>query len=133
MTVAQISHAACTTAGSSIGEKGFAMKIVTSEKVTTASARVYILLDIVRGKSVEVIQSLRNRPGVVIADILEGAPDVLLMLEALNRQELTKLTVETMASVENMTENICLLPVQNQVGVVDVKMRFDRRKYRRGN
>ena len=77
------------------------------------SHRVYILLDIVAGKSEEVAQSLWDRPGVVKADLLEGSPDLLVICEAFNRQKLSELTVEALATVEQVTENVCLLPVRS--------------------
>jgi hypothetical protein len=80
------------------------------------SHRAYILLDIADGKSAEAVQSLRDRPGVVKADLLEGSPDILVICEAFNRQRLAELTVGALATVEQVTENMCLLPVQSQPG-----------------
>ncbi len=76
------------------------------------SARVYILLDIVHGKSEYVIQALRGKPGVVMADPLEGPPDVIIVVEAPKRQQLAELTIQALASVETMTEGLRLLPAQ---------------------
>jgi hypothetical protein len=78
------------------------------------SHRVYILLDIAEGKSAEAAQSLCERQGIVKADLLEGSPDLLVICEAFNRQKLAKLTVGALAAVEQVTENVCLLPVRNQ-------------------
>jgi hypothetical protein len=78
------------------------------------SYRVYILLDIAEGKSAEAVQSLCDKPGVVKTDLLEGSPDLLVICEAFNRQTLAELTVGAMAAVEQVTENVCLLPVRNQ-------------------
>lgn len=77
------------------------------------SHRVYILLDIAEGKSAEAAQSLCDRPCVVKADLLEGSPDLLVICEAFNRQKLAELTIEALAEVEQVTENVCLLPVRN--------------------
>ena len=74
--------------------------------------RVYILLDIVGGKSEEVARSLLGKPSVVKVDLLEGPPDLIVICEAFKRQELAKLTIEALAKVEQMTENVCLLPVR---------------------
>ena len=76
------------------------------------SARVYILLDIVRGKSEYVIQALRGKPGVVMVDPLEGPPDVIIVVEAPKRQKLAELTIQALASVETMTEGLRLLPLK---------------------
>jgi hypothetical protein len=77
------------------------------------SHRVYILLDIVDGKSEEVAQSLQGRPGVVKADLLEGSPNLLVICETFSRQKLAELTVEVLAAVEQDTENVSLLPVRS--------------------
>jgi len=78
------------------------------------SHRVYILLDIAKGKSAEAVQSLCDRPGVVKADLLEGSPDLLVICEAFNRQKLAKLAVGAIAAVEQVTENVSFLPVRSQ-------------------
>ena len=97
------------------------------------SHRVYILLDILLdiadGKSEEVAQSLGGIPGVVKADLLEGSPGLLVMCEALSRQMLAKLTVEALAMVEQVTENVCLLPVRSQSGGTGTSTPFKRMKY----
>ncbi len=77
------------------------------------SARAYILLDIIDKKAEQVVQALRSRPGVVMTDLLEGPPDVVLMVEAPNRQKLAKLSIEALTLVESVTEDVCLLPVYN--------------------
>ena len=75
--------------------------------------RAYVLLDVRDGKAEQVVLALRSMPGVAIADLLEGPPDVFLMVEAPSRQKLAKLTVGALVSVESMTEDLCLLPVHN--------------------
>jgi hypothetical protein len=77
------------------------------------SHRVYILLDVAEGKSAEAAQSLCDRPGVVKADLLEGSPDILVICEAFSRQKLAKLAVGALAAVEQVTENVSLLPVRS--------------------
>jgi len=76
------------------------------------SARVYVLLDVVDGKSDEVAQALRGKPGVVIADLLEGPPDIIMVVEASERQKLIKLTMQALASVEAATEGLNLIPTR---------------------
>jgi len=78
------------------------------------SQRVYVLLDIVDGKSEEVAQSLSGRPGVVKVDLLEGSPDLILICEAIDRQKLAEFTVKALATVEKETENVSLLPVRSR-------------------
>jgi len=92
------------------------------------SHRVYILLDIADRKSEEVAQSLRRRPGVVKVDLLEGSPDLLVICEAFNRQKLAKLTVEALAAVEQVTENVCLLPVRSKSANASTRKLSNQRK-----
>ena len=75
------------------------------------SVRVYVLLNVTDEKAGPVTQTLRSKPGVSFSDLLEGPPDVVLSVKAPNRQKLAKLTIESLASIESMTEGIWLLPV----------------------
>lgn len=74
--------------------------------------RVYILLDIVDGKAEHVTQVLRESPGVVTVDVLEGPPDVIIAMEAAERDQLAKLAIQALVSVETMTKDVCLLPAK---------------------
>jgi len=77
------------------------------------SARAYVLLDTFEGRAYEVAQTLRNKPGVRTVDVLEGPPTLVMVIQARNRQRLADLTNKALASVETMTDNWQLLPVQN--------------------
>ncbi len=76
------------------------------------SARVYILLDVVAGTSGQVTEALRGKPGVVMADPLEGPPDVIMVVEAPKQQKLAELTIQALASVEAVTEGLRLLTLK---------------------
>jgi hypothetical protein len=76
------------------------------------SARAYILLDVVDDKSHWVAEVLRSRVGVVIAEPLEGPPDVMVVVEASDRQKLAELTIQILDSVEAVTRGLRLLPAQ---------------------
>ena len=77
--------------------------------------RAYILLDIMDGKVEQATEALRASPGVVMADALEGSPDIIVMMEAPERQQLAKLTIQALTSVETMTEHVCLLPARDKL------------------
>jgi hypothetical protein len=79
------------------------------------SDRVYILLDILNGKAEQATEILRESPGVVMADALEGPPNVIIIMEAPERQQLARLTIQTLASVETITEHVCLLPTRDKL------------------
>jgi len=76
--------------------------------------RVYVLLDIVDGKAEQAAEVLRQRIGVIMADTLESPPDVIAVMEAPERQQLAKLAIQALASVETMTEHVCLLPAREE-------------------
>jgi len=74
-----------------------------------------ILLDIVDGKAAQVVQFLQGSPGVFIADAVEGPPDVIIVMEVPNQEQLAKLTNQAIASVETMTEHIHLIPAREKI------------------
>ena len=78
-----------------------------------------ILLDIVDGKAEQVVQVLQEIPGVVMVEALEGPPDVTLIMEATERQQLAKLTIQALALVETMTEHIHLIPARDRLNTTN--------------
>ena len=83
--------------------------------------RVYILLDVAENMADQVISTVRGGKGVTTADALDGPPDVILVLEARNRQRLAELTNRVLASVEAMTESITVLPSRDCCDISTVK------------
>ncbi len=75
------------------------------------SVKAYVLRDVVEGKSNHVAEVLQAKPGVVSAEVLEGPPDVVMVVEADQRLDLAKLTLRALASVEDVTNDINCLPV----------------------
>jgi len=76
--------------------------------------RVYVLLHVREGKADEAFRTLHGKVGVRLLDILEGLPNVIMMLQARDRQRLAKLTIEAVASVEHLTEELQLLPMRDE-------------------
>ncbi len=76
--------------------------------------RVYVILDVIEGKTDQVVRSLRNKAGVVMADVLEDSSNVITVVEASERQRLAELTVRALASVGNMTECFELMPTRDR-------------------
>ncbi len=79
------------------------------------STRVYMLLDILEGKSTCAIQTLRSTEGVVIADPLEGHPNVLVIMEAPDRQRLVELMMPVLGSVDRITEDLHLMVTRENI------------------
>lgn len=57
------------------------------------------------------LRVLRGQPGIALADCVEGPPNIVMMAEAENWQSLANLAVQAIASIENLTDDIQLLPV----------------------
>ncbi len=87
-------------------------------------AIAYVLLDVTDGKLGEVAKVLHVMPGVVMTHILEGPPDIIIVVEAADRGKLAEFTIQALASVEDMTEAIRLLPVQDNLNTKAVLKPF---------
>jgi hypothetical protein len=79
------------------------------------SVRAYVLLDIVDGKSEYAVQMLQNRAEVVLADWLEGSPDVIVMVEAPNRQGLAEAIMPVIGCIDGITEDLRLLVTRDEI------------------
>ncbi len=71
--------------------------------------RAYVLLNIADGKSEHAVIILRSKAGVVSADPLEGRPDVIVTVEAPDRQRLAESVIPVITCVEGITEDLQLL------------------------
>jgi len=84
-----------------------------SEMLMPASrTRAYVLLQSIGNTRSRVIKTLKRQRGVVAVDPVEGPPDVVLVIEASDRPELASLLMTAMASVQDMTDGLQLLPTQ---------------------
>jgi len=77
------------------------------------STRAYILIDAVEGKAREVLKILHGKLGIALVDCVEGPPDIVVIAEAEDIQTLASLTIQALASIENLTSNIQCLPVRD--------------------
>ena len=78
---------------------------------------MYVLIDAIEEKVGQLAQMLRDQPGVKVVDLLEGPPDVIVMLQAHSKQKLAELTNRALAPVQAVTEHLQVLPVQNGYGM----------------
>lgn len=74
------------------------------------NTRAYVLLRTKEGDLAETAAIVRRQPGVVMADRVEGPADVIFAVQASDRESLVTLMVRAIAAVENLTEDIQLLP-----------------------
>jgi hypothetical protein len=89
--------------------------LLTIERTLMGTFRAYVLLDIQRSNSQAVAKALRDKPGVVAVDIVEGPPDVIAVLEASERLKLAETTARVLESVETLVNCVSLLPVQDDI------------------
>ena len=77
------------------------------------SAKVYMLLDIVDRSCEYAVQMLRSRAEVILADRLEGYPNVIAVVEAADRQGLAKAIMPALGCIDGITEDLRLLVAQD--------------------
>jgi hypothetical protein len=73
------------------------------------SARAYMLLDIVDRNCKYAVQMLRSRAEVILADRLEGYPNIIAVVEAADRQSLAKAIMPVLGCLDGITEYLHLL------------------------
>jgi len=77
------------------------------------SARAYMLLDIVDRSCEYAVQMLRSKAEVILADRLEGYPNIIAMVEAADRQSLAEAIMPVLGCIDGITEGLRLLVTQD--------------------
>jgi hypothetical protein len=77
------------------------------------SVRAYMLLDIVDSNCEDAVQMLRSRAEVILADRLEGYPNIIAMVEAADRQSLAEAIMPVLGCIDGITEDLRLLVTQD--------------------
>jgi hypothetical protein len=73
------------------------------------SVRAYMLLDIVDRSCEYAVQMLRSRAEVILADRLEGYPNIIAAIEAADKQSLAEAIVPVLDCLDGITEDLRLL------------------------
>jgi hypothetical protein len=73
------------------------------------SVRAYMLLDIMDRSCEYAVQMLRSRAEVVLADRLEGYPNIIAIVEAADRQNLAEAMMPILECIDGITEDLHLL------------------------
>jgi hypothetical protein len=68
-----------------------------------------MLLDIVDRSCEYAVQTLRSRSEVTFADRLQGYPNIIVMVEAADRQSLAEAIIPVLGCIDGITENLHLL------------------------
>jgi hypothetical protein len=77
------------------------------------SVRAYMLLDIVDRDCEYAVKMLRSRAEVILADRLEGYPNVIAIVEAADRQSLAEAIMPVLGCIDGITEDLRLLVTQD--------------------
>jgi len=72
-----------------------------------------MLLDIVDRSCEYAVQMLRSRAEVILADRLEGYPNIIAMVEASDRQSLAEAIIPVLECIDGITEGLRLLVTQD--------------------
>jgi hypothetical protein len=72
-----------------------------------------MLLDIADRSCEYAVQMLRSKAEVILADRLEGYPNLIAMVEAADRQSLAEAIIPVLDCVDGMAEDLRLLVTQD--------------------
>lgn len=72
-------------------------------------SRIYVLLSITPGNIEYAAELFRTLPLVTTVDVLEGDPNLLLMIEAKNRLQLAERLMEALSAPGDVIENVDIL------------------------
>jgi hypothetical protein len=72
-----------------------------------------MLLDIVDRSCEYAVQMLRSQAEVILADRLEGYPNIIAMVEAADRQSLAEAVMPVLDCIDGITEGLHLLVTQD--------------------
>jgi hypothetical protein len=78
------------------------------------SARAYMLLDIVDRNCECAVELLRSRAEVILADRLDGYPNIIAMVEAADKQSLAEAIIPVLGCIDGITEGLRLLVAQDE-------------------
>jgi len=68
--------------------------------------RAYLVLQTEADISREIMDDLLKKPGIVTIDLLEGSPNLILVIEAEKRQELVMCIQQALDSVESTIKDL---------------------------
>ena len=81
-------------------------------------AKVYLLLEAVKGKRDNLAATIKGMAGVSAIDILDGRPDLLAVIEAPERQEVAKHLMRLLDVMDGEVEDIRVFPVQKSADTI---------------
>jgi len=73
-------------------------------------SRVYVLINVKNGMADRVARALQNHTGVMMVDVVERPPDIVMVVQASNPERLTRLVIEALVPIDHLIEGLQLLP-----------------------
>jgi hypothetical protein len=77
------------------------------------SVRAYMLLDIADRSCEYAVRELRSKAEVILADRLEGYPNLITIVEAADRQSLAEAIIPVLDCIDGIAEDLRLLITQD--------------------
>ncbi len=68
--------------------------------------RAYILIETTVGRTAQVLQTLRGRPGIVAVDAVTGPYDIIAIIEGKDLNEIGRVVLNSVHGVEGITRTI---------------------------
>jgi hypothetical protein len=96
------------------------------------SVRAYMLLDIVDRSCEYAVRMLRSQAEVILADRLEGYPNIIAMVEAADRQSLAAAIMPVLDCIDGITEGLHLLVTQDDEISLDLLASGDSTPHKKG-
>jgi hypothetical protein len=90
-----------------------------------------MLLDIVDRSCEYAVRMLRSQAEVILADRLEGYPNIIALVEAADRQSLAAAIIPVLDCIDGITENLHLLVTQDGETSLDLLTSSDSTPYKR--
>lgn len=78
------------------------------------NTKVYMLLDVAEEQHAYAVQALQNAEGVLAVDTLEGHPNMIVIIEAVDRQQLAELIMAILRSLEYVITDLRFLMTRGE-------------------
>jgi hypothetical protein len=81
------------------------------------SKKSYVLVDIIPGKSQQIMEMLQQMPRVTVAEPLAGASDLLVTIEAPEWDKLAESLVEVISTVDGVADSLRLFVARDKIAI----------------
>jgi hypothetical protein len=90
-----------------------------------AVSRIYVLINTVPGRVDDVVRSIQNKAGVLMADVIEDTPpDIIMVVQGNSNEILAELTLNALLPVEEWIKELQLLTVKSAKYAVSTPLAY---------